>query len=73
MTATTIARMRVGSSPMPHATAPPRCWSAMALGPHSRPRRPNHSGTSSSSPDVSATPKNAWNAMVANSRSRRCG
>ena len=64
-TATTTARTRVGASPNPQAISPARCWSASGSGPHGRLICPKKSGASRVSLPVSATPKNAWNEIVA--------
>ena len=64
---------RVGSSPMPQAIAPPYCWSAIGERPQVRPSAVRTSGASRLLPCVRATPKKAWNAIVANSTSSRSG
>jgi hypothetical protein len=68
-----MATQSVGISPTPHMMAPPRRWSSMAESPQSRPMLPNHEACSSDVELVSATPKNAWKAMVAKSRTSRSG
>ena len=69
-TATMTARMSVGASPTPHAISPARCWSARGSGPQGRLSWRKKSGASRASLPVSATPKNAWNEIVAKRMTR---
>ena len=63
---TSRARIRVGTSPIPQATAPPARWSASRSTAHGRCRPSKKLGASKVVPLVSATPKKAWEEMVPN-------
>ena len=57
--------MSVGASPKPHAISPARSWSASSCGPHGRLICSKKPGASTNCVPVSATPKKAWNEIVA--------
>ena len=71
--ATVIARIRVGISPIDHATPPPMYWSSSGVGPQVRPIAPNHSATMRPDCVMIAMPKNACIAMMPISRTQPAG
>lgn len=71
--ASTIRTMNVGTSPKPHAMAPPVCWSCRIVVPHGGSTAVYQPRASAWLMFIRAMPKNAWNGIVTNSSRRRAG